>query len=316
MTVAPTKDGALVRWEALVLVDRGKSDPLARAEKPETPEEAKPWTRSTACVQSDDPAIREKADELAKGTEGLEAYARRVIAFTSHHQGKPGVSIRRTRRPQRAGLRRVVHQPCQPGRGAVASKGDPCPHRRPSADLVRPVIRALAGRVLASGSRLGVARIVAGQVPATAMQPGRAQRGQPGGRRPSVRSAAMPPGHAGGPPPLGAHRVRRLHPALKFARQLGGAGNLAIVEYPAERDRGGTGRAVLGGARAPSRRWPVGVRRARPTPHGPSRCALCCDRKRQPIWRRRCDGIGRSGRNRMIGADPSRRGQARFLVRG
>ena len=93
VTVAPTKDGALVRWEALVLVDRGKSEPLPRADKPEAPEEAKAWTRSTACVQSDDPAIREKADELAKGTEGLEDYARRVIAFTSHHRGKPGAAF-------------------------------------------------------------------------------------------------------------------------------------------------------------------------------------------------------------------------------
>jgi transglutaminase-like putative cysteine protease len=93
VTVAPTQEGALVQWEGLVLVDRGKSDPLPRADQPETPEEAKPWTRSTACVQSDDPAIRDKANELAKGTEGLEAYSRRVIEFTSHHKGKPGVAF-------------------------------------------------------------------------------------------------------------------------------------------------------------------------------------------------------------------------------
>ena len=93
MTVAPTQEGALVRWEALVLVGRGKNDPLPRADQPEKPEEAAPWTRSTACVQSDDPVIREKAKELAKGTEGVEPYARRVIEFTSHNQGKTGISF-------------------------------------------------------------------------------------------------------------------------------------------------------------------------------------------------------------------------------
>jgi len=93
VTVAPTKEGALVRWEALVLVGRGKNDPLPRADRPEAPEEAAPWTRSTACVQSDDPAIRDKANELAKGTEGVEPYARRVIEFTSHNQGKAGVAF-------------------------------------------------------------------------------------------------------------------------------------------------------------------------------------------------------------------------------
>ena len=93
VTVAPAQKGALVRWEALVLVGPGKNDPLPRADKPEAPQDAAPWTRSTACVQSDDPAIREKANDLAKGTEGVEAYARRVIDFTSHHQGKADVAF-------------------------------------------------------------------------------------------------------------------------------------------------------------------------------------------------------------------------------
>jgi len=91
VTVAPTQEGALIWWEALVLVGRGKDAPLPRADRPEAPAEAAPWTRSTACVQSDDPAIRDKAKELAKGTEGVEPYARRVIEFTAHHQGKEGV---------------------------------------------------------------------------------------------------------------------------------------------------------------------------------------------------------------------------------
>ncbi len=93
VTIAPTEQGALVRWEALVLVGRGKDERLPRASRPEAPDEAAPWKRSTACVQSDDPAIRDKAQELAKGTEGVEAYARRVIEFTAHHQGKQGVAF-------------------------------------------------------------------------------------------------------------------------------------------------------------------------------------------------------------------------------
>src|SRR5262249_1486567 len=59
VNLAPKHEGALVRWEGLVLVDRGKSETLPLADKPEVPEEAKPWTRSTACVQSDDQAIRD-----------------------------------------------------------------------------------------------------------------------------------------------------------------------------------------------------------------------------------------------------------------
>jgi hypothetical protein len=43
--------------------------------------------------QSDDPAIRDKAKELAEGTEGVEPYARRVIEFTAHDQGKDGVAF-------------------------------------------------------------------------------------------------------------------------------------------------------------------------------------------------------------------------------
>jgi hypothetical protein len=93
VTVAPTQKGAVVRWEALVLVGRGQDAPLPRADRPEAPEEAAPWTRSTACVQSDDPAIRDKAKELAEGTEGVEPYARRVIEFTAHHQGRDGVAF-------------------------------------------------------------------------------------------------------------------------------------------------------------------------------------------------------------------------------
>ena len=91
--VAPTREGALVRWEALVLVGRHPDGPLPHAAEPQAPEEAAAWTRSTACVQGDDPAIRAKAEELAVGTEGVEAYARRVIGFTARHRGKDGVAF-------------------------------------------------------------------------------------------------------------------------------------------------------------------------------------------------------------------------------
>jgi hypothetical protein len=46
------------------------------------------WTQSTTCVQSADPAIRAKADELARGTDDVESYVRNVIAFTSTNKGE------------------------------------------------------------------------------------------------------------------------------------------------------------------------------------------------------------------------------------
>src|SRR5262249_43702881 len=58
VTVAPTGKGAIVKYEALVLVDARKDAPLPRAILPEVAQEAIPWTRSTACVQSGDPDIR------------------------------------------------------------------------------------------------------------------------------------------------------------------------------------------------------------------------------------------------------------------
>ena len=91
--VAPSREGALVRWEAMVLVGGRQADPLPHVPEPRAPEVAASWTRSTACVQSDDPAIRAKAEELAEGAEGVEAYARRVIAFTARHRGKEGAAF-------------------------------------------------------------------------------------------------------------------------------------------------------------------------------------------------------------------------------
>jgi transglutaminase-like putative cysteine protease len=91
--VLPSQEGALVRWEALVLVGGRLDDPLPRAAEPQAPEEAASWRRSTACVQSDDPAIRAKAEELAAGADDVEAYARRVIGFTRRHRGKDDVAF-------------------------------------------------------------------------------------------------------------------------------------------------------------------------------------------------------------------------------
>jgi hypothetical protein len=93
VTVAPKQQGALIEWEALVLVGPGKNGSLPKADRPQAPEEAAPWTRSTACVQSADAAIRARATDLADGTQGIEAFARRVIKFTSRNQGKPGVAF-------------------------------------------------------------------------------------------------------------------------------------------------------------------------------------------------------------------------------
>jgi hypothetical protein len=87
VTVAPPKNGAIVKWESYVLVGERQNGPLALGLKPEAPPEAVAWTRSTACVQSDDPAIKAKAQELAKGTHGVAAYVKRVIAFTAANQG-------------------------------------------------------------------------------------------------------------------------------------------------------------------------------------------------------------------------------------
>jgi hypothetical protein len=51
------------------------------------------WTRSTACVQSADPAIVAKAKALAEGVDDVETLARKVMGFTSSNPGKPGVAF-------------------------------------------------------------------------------------------------------------------------------------------------------------------------------------------------------------------------------
>jgi hypothetical protein len=83
--VAPPKEGAVVRWEALVLVGDRPAAELPAAPKPEVPRDAERWLQSTGCVQSADPAVRAKAEELARGTDDVGAYARRVVQFTAQH---------------------------------------------------------------------------------------------------------------------------------------------------------------------------------------------------------------------------------------
>lgn len=85
-TIQPPRKGAKVIWQSLVFVggsDRHKP-PKATAM---VPANTAPWLRSTPCVQSDDAAIRAKAEELAKNAPDLESYARKVIKFTSQNKG-------------------------------------------------------------------------------------------------------------------------------------------------------------------------------------------------------------------------------------
>jgi Transglutaminase-like superfamily len=93
VTVAPTEKGAVVTWEALILLDRDDAVPLPRVSKPVVTDASKSWTRSTACVQSADPAIVAKAKALAEGADDVETLARKVMRFTSSNPGKPGVAF-------------------------------------------------------------------------------------------------------------------------------------------------------------------------------------------------------------------------------
>jgi hypothetical protein len=85
--VTAPEDGVIVRWEALVLVPGMERRTLPKAEAPEVPSAARPWLRSTTCVQSDDAGIAAKAAELAEGTSDIEAYVQRVVEFTSTNPG-------------------------------------------------------------------------------------------------------------------------------------------------------------------------------------------------------------------------------------
>jgi len=85
VAVAPEGDGTRVRWESLVLVRDREDAELPHAAEPEVPEEAAPWLRSTACIQSEDKAIAAKAKEL--GGEDLASTVANVLAFSSTNRG-------------------------------------------------------------------------------------------------------------------------------------------------------------------------------------------------------------------------------------
>jgi hypothetical protein len=86
VNVRPPARGVIVYWESLVLVC-GRKEPVLPKGKVSAPPDVAQWTRSTVCVQSDDPAIRAKAEALASGTDDVESYARKVMAFTSTNRG-------------------------------------------------------------------------------------------------------------------------------------------------------------------------------------------------------------------------------------
>jgi len=88
--VDPPESGAKVRWESLVLVDHRKDSRLPVAKKPKVPSEAKPWTESTACIQSQDEAIALKAKQLGAGQKSVGEYVTQVLRFTSTNKGKRG----------------------------------------------------------------------------------------------------------------------------------------------------------------------------------------------------------------------------------
>lgn len=69
-------------------MDGRKEPPLAK-EKGGASDFAE-WTHSSACVQSDDPEIKSKAEELQSGTDDLETYVRRATEFCAKNKGLPG----------------------------------------------------------------------------------------------------------------------------------------------------------------------------------------------------------------------------------
>jgi Transglutaminase-like superfamily len=88
--VRPPLDGVTLKWDSMVLVCDRPVPVLPKVNNPEVPHEASPWIQSTACVQSNDPAIRSMAASLGSNGNDLEDYARRVLSFTSQNKGKVG----------------------------------------------------------------------------------------------------------------------------------------------------------------------------------------------------------------------------------
>lgn len=86
-TVRPQVKGAKVIWQSLVFVGGQAPIKLPKATAAVVPSGQEQWVRNTICVQCNDAAIKAKADELAKDTQDLETYARKVIKFTADNKG-------------------------------------------------------------------------------------------------------------------------------------------------------------------------------------------------------------------------------------
>lgn len=82
----PPAEGAIISWNALVLISGGPEVRLPKVGRHAPPDVAQ-WLRSTKCVQSDNPEIVAKSRKLVAGTWDVETYARKVIAFTSKNRG-------------------------------------------------------------------------------------------------------------------------------------------------------------------------------------------------------------------------------------
>lgn len=77
----------MVWWEAAVLVADRKPAALPKATAPEVTAATERWTRATGCVQSDDPGVVKRAEELAKGTADVGEYAKKVTEWVANNQG-------------------------------------------------------------------------------------------------------------------------------------------------------------------------------------------------------------------------------------
>ncbi|MDX2105149.1 MAG: transglutaminase-like domain-containing protein [Candidatus Melainabacteria bacterium] len=86
--VRPPDEGAIIKWESLVLVNENfkSEEPHHEGRK----SDVKSWISNSACVQSDNPAIKSKSDQLFRNARNEEEFAKRVIEFTSLNRGKTG----------------------------------------------------------------------------------------------------------------------------------------------------------------------------------------------------------------------------------
>lgn len=84
--VKPPKKGAIINWESLVLTGGSKENFLKKNRERPSDNSSK-WLKSTKCVQSNDPAIKEKAEELANCSSEVKSYVTKVVDFVSKNKG-------------------------------------------------------------------------------------------------------------------------------------------------------------------------------------------------------------------------------------